>query len=140
MIIVEGKNREELEKEYKKLKSSIGYFSKAVSIGSVILIPVFLWMLLGMIIVPKWDIGDKIFIWTYIFSYLFCIFNYFVYASISSEIKGALEKNDLIVTQEKCKKLKRYRYILCFFVLIAHFGLIMAVLASPIIMFIALFR
>ena len=130
-------NREELEKEYEKLKSSVGYFSKAISIGSIILCPFFLWMLLGMVLVPRWDIGEKIFIWIYIFSYLFCIFNYFVYAGISSEIMGALKRNDLIGTQEKCKKLKKYKYVLGFFVLIAQPWIILFLL-SPFFLLISL--
>ena len=86
-------------------------------------------MLLGMVLVPRWDIGEKIFIWIYIFSYLFCIFNYFVYAGISSEIMGALKRNDLIGTQEKCKKLKKYKYVLGFFVLIAQPWIILFLLS-----------
>ena len=116
--------REELERKYIELKKSMGDFSVLVSILSLVFILFFIVIFIALLVVYDKTLSDKIFIFGWTISYVFCLFRYFIYRYLSRGVSEALNKNEMPIVINRYNRLSNYQYFLLIAFINTYLGII----------------
>ena len=116
--------REELEKRYIELKKSVGDFSVLVSILSLVSVLFFIVIFIMLFTAYNKTISNKIFLFGWTASYLFCLFSYFIYRFLSKSVSDALGRNEISQAINKYNRLSNYQYFLLIAFINTYLGII----------------